>query len=619
MKKLSLVLTLVFASFSVMAQSISKIEPLSWWVGMKHPLQLIIYGKDLAGAQVKISGSDGVSVKKVIDADSPNYLFVDVEIAQDAKPGTYNIEIVKGKKKLTYPYVLSARTSGAVDKQGFSSKDMIYLLMPDRFAQGEIEQPKEQIAGLVDRNVPSARHGGNIQGIIDNLDYIANLGATTIWSTPLTEDREEGMSYHGYAASDFYNIDPRYGSNQLYKQMVSQADKKGLKVIMDMVPNHCGIDHPWMQDLPYKDWINHGGKYFQTRYIQSTHMDSHASKKEAANCVDGWFVPSMPDLNLVNPQMLNYLSQMTIWWIEEMGLSGLRVDTYPYNDKNAVAEWTRRIREEFPKTSIVGECWVGYPSMAAYWEGDKKETRNRDNYNSYLTHVMDFPLQGEFTKAIRKNEVKDWSDGMMNVYNVLAQDFLYERPNELLIFLDNHDIDRFAHATNSDPKKQMLAITMLATMRGVPQLYYGTEQLFRGRTEDGDAGKRTDFPGGWKGDKRNLFTAEGRTNAEDSVYQHTKKMFNWRKNMDVIHNGELTQFFPNPPENLMVYGRHNDNELVFVVLNNNATPRKINWDMYQELFDGYSEGVDIVSDKKIKVGQELEIDPKTSLAIYFKK
>lgn len=616
MRRRLFILILAFTTFCAMSQTLNKIEPISWWVGMNQPLQLMLYGTDLKDASVEIVGGEGVKVVKVNNADSPNYLFVDVEVDAVAKAGQYTIEVKKGKKTIKFPYTLNARKEGSALRQGFSSKDMIYLLMPDRFAQGKMDEPTEKITGLVDRSVPYARHGGNIQGIIDNLDYIADLGATAIWSTPMTEDREEGMSYHGYAASDFYKIDPRYGTNQLYKNFVEQAEKRGVMVLMDMVPNHCGIDHPWMKDLPFGDWINHGGKYVQTRYIQTTHMDPNASKKEAANCIDGWFVPSMPDLNLLNPYMLNYLSQMTIWWIEEMGIRSLRVDTYPYNDKYAVAKWTKSILDEYPNLSIVGECWVGFPAMIAYWEGGHQ---NRDGYDSKLTHVMDFPLQNEFTKAISKNEVKDWGDGMMNVYNVLVQDFLYYNPNELLIFLDNHDINRYAHATNSDPKKQMLSISMLATMRGIPQLYYGTEQLFRGKIEDGDGGKRTDFPGGWADDKRNLFTGKGRTSAEDSVYQHTRKMFNFRKTADVIHNGKTTQFFPNPPENLYVYGRHNDKELVFVVLNANATPRDLNWESYDELFDGYTVGTDIVSGKDMKIGDKTQLQPKQSLVIHFKK
>ncbi len=545
----------------------------------------------------------------------------DVEIGKDAKPGTYTIEVKKGKKTLKYPYALNERKASSAQRKGFGREDMIYLLMPDRFAKGEIpkQNPKDSIAGAVDRSIPWARHGGNIQGIIDNLDYIADLGATAIWSTPLTEDREFNASYHGYAASDFYNIDPRYGNNELYRKLTDEAAKKGIMIIMDMVPNHCGEDHPWMKDLPMKDWINHGGKYVQTRYIQATHQDPNASKAEAANCIDGWFVESMPDMNLTQPLVLNYLSQMAVWWIEYAGLRGLRVDTFPYNDKTAAAEWTRRIMAEYPNFSIVGECWVGYPALISYWEGNKTELPNRDGYNSHLTHVMDFPLQGTFTDAITQPDVKDWGKGLMQSYNVLTQDFVYDRPENLLIFLDNHDIDRFAHATDSDPRKTNLAITMLATMRGIPQLYYGTEQLFRGRKEDGDGGKRTDFPGGWAEDSRNLFTGEGRTAAEDSVYQHTRRMFNWRKTADVIHNGKMTQFFPAPPQNIWVYGRHTDNELVFVVLNPNSEPRTIDMNYYNELFGGYSTGVNIVNDKKYTLGEELIVEPFGSVAIHFRK
>lgn len=616
MRKILFSVILAATSIFAMGQNLKKVEPLSWWVGMKHPLQLMLYGTDLKDATVSIKGGEGVSVTKTINADSPNYLFVDVAIAENAKPGEYTIEVKKGKKTLKYPYVLAARKEGSAQRESFSSKDMVYLLMPDRFAQGKIEQPKEQIPGLVERTQPFARHGGNLQGMIDNLDYLADLGVTTIWPTPLTEDKELSGSYHGYAASDFYNIDPRYGNNELYAKFVEEANKKGIKVIMDMVPNHCGIDHPWMKDLPTKTWINHGGKYVQTNYVQASHMDPHASTKEAINCVDGWFVENMPDMNLNDPLVMNYLSQMTIWWIEKMGLQGLRVDTYPYNDKNAAAKWSKSIRDEYPNISIVGECWVNYPALIAYWEGGNT---NKDGYDSQLTHVMDFALQDAMSKAIAQNEVSNWYEGMMSLYFVLAQDFLYQKPEELLIFLDNHDTDRFAHFTKGDAKKQMLGITMLATMRGIPQLYYGTEQLFRGNQKEGHGGQRIDFPGGWQDDQRNLFTGQGRTAKEDSVYQHSKKLFNWRKNSDVIHNGKMTQFFPQTPDNIYVYGRHNDNELALVVLNPNATSRKLDWKKYDELFNGYAVGEDIVSGKKVTIGDDVELAPRQSMVIHFKK
>lgn len=599
-----------------MAQTISKIEPLSWWVGMHHPLQMMIYGNDLAGASVKITGGQGVEVTKVIPADSPNYLFADVAIAADAAAGTYTVEVTKGKKTIKYPYVFDSRRAGSADRESFTSKDLIYLLMPDRFAQGELPSGLPAIAGEVDRAEPFARHGGNLQGMIDHLDYLQDLGVTAIWSTPLTEDKEEGGSYHGYAASDFYNIDPRFGNNELYAKYVVEAHKKGIKVVQDLVPNHCGIDHPWMKDLPTKNWINHGGQYVQTNYVQATHMDPHASKAEAASCVDGWFVPNMPDMNLTEPLVMNYLAQNAIWWIEKANLDGLRVDTYPYNDKHAAAEWTERIVKEYPNLSVVGECWVNYPALVAYWE---RGNVNRDGYKSTLPNVMDFPLQDAFVKGIAQSDVTNWYEGMMGCYFVLAQDFLYQRPNDLLIFLDNHDTDRFAHFTKGNAARQMLGITMLATMRGIPQLYYGTEQLFRGDQTQGHGGQRIDFPGGWKGDKRDLFTGGGRTAAEDSVFNHAKRLFNWRKTADVVHNGELTQFFPATPDNIWVYARHNNKSVVLVVLNPNSKTRTMDWSKYSELFDGYSVGVDVVSGKTLRVGDALEVGANGSVVLEFKK
>lgn len=605
-------------ALSVTAQDVKRVEPMNWWIGMKNPVvQIMFYGTDLKDANVSVNSSD-LSIEKVTYGDrSNNYIFVDVKVSPKAKAGEYQFTITKGSKSITIPYTFKERAKGSAERESYTSADAVYLLMPDRFARGKIENPtQEQINLKVDRTEPYARHGGNLQGMIDHLDYIAGLGMTTVWSTPLWDDRETGGSYHGYASADFYRIHPLMGSNELYREYVEQAHRRGLKIVMDLVPNHSGIDHWWMADLPFTDWVNNGGEYKQTRYAQSAQLDPNASKSDFENNRDGWFVSNMPDLNLNNPYMLTYLAQNAIWWAEYSGLDGFRVDTYPYNDKWRAAEWTQRILDEYPKMNIVGECWVNTPAFVSYWDG---AAQNRDGYSSKLPSVMDFPLQTAITNAIQLDSVKGWNQGAMELYFILAHDYLYANPNTLMIFAENHDTDRLAHFTKSNAAKQMLVYSLLATMRGTPQLYYGSEVMLRGDQSKGHGGQRVDFPGGWSEDSRNLFTGKGMTSGEDSVLQHVRKLFNWRKGVPAVHNGKTTQFFPEVPENLYVYGRHTDDELVFVVLNMNAAAREVKWEKYEELFDGYSIGRDVVSDKSVKVGELLVLPARSSAVVHFKK
>lgn len=597
-------------------EQLSRVEPLNWWVGMANPVvQIMFYGSDLAGSEVAINSKDFTIEKVSSSTTSKNYLFVDVRVGKNAKAGEYDFILTKGGESIKVPYQFLERREGSAQRESYTSADAVYLLMPDRFAQGKIDT-SEIVDLLTDRSEPYARHGGNLQGMIDRLDYIASLGMTAIWSTPLWDDREKGGSYHGYASSDFYRIHPLYGTNELYKTYVAEAHKKGLKIIMDLVPNHSGIDHWWMADLPFEDWVNNGGEYKQTRYAQTSQFDPHASLSDLENNTDGWFVANMPDLNLRNDFMLNYLAQNAIWWAEYSDLDGFRVDTYPYNDKWKAAEWTQKILDEYPRMNIVGECWVNEPAFVSYWDS---RTKNNDGYNSKLPSVMDFPLQGAINNAIQLDEVQGWNQGAMEIYFILAHDFLFQDPNTLMIFAENHDTDRLAHFTKSNAAKQMIVYSLLATMRGTPQLYYGSEVLLRGDQKRGHGGQRVDFPGGWASDERNLFTGDGITASEDSVLQHVRKLFNWRKDVKAIHTGKMTQFFPEVPENLYVYGRYNDNELVFVVLNMNAAARDVKWEKYMELFDGYTTGNDIVSGNQVRVGEPLTLSARSSAVVHFKK
>lgn len=590
------------------AQKVERVEPLNWWVGMETPLQLMFYGEALGGSTVS-SLNEGIVVKEVHQAESPNYLFVDIEVAADAKSGIYTFEIRKGKKSIKHKYELKERRKGSATRESFNSSDAIYLLMPDRFANGDPSNDTvEGTREALNREERGGRHGGDIQGVIDHLDYISSLGATAIWSTPMTLDDDIEGSYHGYATADYYNIDPRFGTNELYRTMVSEAHNKGLKVIIDMIPNHCGSGHWWLNDLPFSDWINHNKDPVMTNHAMGGLPDPNASEKEVDLCQTGWFVPTMPDNNLRNPFALNYFIQNAVWWVEYADLDGIRVDTFPYGDQEATAEWVKSIIDEYPNLRIVAECWIGLPAHVAYWDGASK---NHDGYSSHLPSVMDFPLQEAIVSAVESDKVA-WDEGLIKVYNVLTQDFLYNDPRTLMIFASNHDTDRLAHNFKSQPKKMNLATTLVATLRGIPQIYVGDELMFLGEQEYHHIGQRIDFPGGWSGDERNLFDESEHNAKESEVFQHTKKVFNWRKGATAIHEGKTTHFKPN--NDLYVYFRYTDNECVMVAVNASQNDATIDWDYYAERTGGYSSGYDIISEQNIELGKELII-PKQSSAI----
>lgn len=615
MKKLLTVFMLLATCTSLMAQKIERVEPLNWWVGMNTPLQLMIYGEDIEGSTVEVNSED-IDITKVISVDSPNYLFVDMTIAEDTKPGEYTFTLTKDGKKVKFDYELAARRDNPAAVNSLTQADVVYLLMPDRFAKGELPKGLEKIdGGKFERDEPFGRHGGNLQGVIDNLDYIADLGVTAIWSTPLLEDREFD-SYHGYAISDLYRLDPRHGTNEMYKEYVEKAHSKDLKVIMDMVPNHIGVSHWWMKDLPMKDWINNGGEYIPTSYNKTAQLDPHASKADFIDNRDHWFSDKMPDVNLRNEMVLKYQIQNAIWWVEYANLDAIRVDTYPHNDKYKVAEWTKAIKAEYPGITLMGEVWENEPALIAYWEGGRE---NKDGYDSELPMVMDFALQQRMVGAAALDRPAGWNEGAMAIYFIVAHDFLYDNPEKLLIFTTNHDQDRLAWSLKGNVDKQMLLYSLVGTMRGIPQLYYGDEQMFMGDPSSGHGSFRVDFPGGWEGDKRDLFTGKGRTEDEAKMLEHTKKIFNWRKTSKAVTEGKMTHFFPNTNENQYVYARMTDDELVFVVLNFNATEGKINWDRYAELFDGRPmKGVDIVSGKEFSVGDDVTIEPYGSFILELK-
>ncbi len=611
MKRTNLVLVLlVLFAITMQAQKIERVEPLSWWTDMKTSLTVMFYGENLKDAQVTVL-EEGLTVKEVRNAESPNYLFVDVDVLQ---AGSFTFQLKAGKKKLKYTYVVNERRDGSADRESFSSKDVVYLLMPDRFANGDVTN--DNTADTEDkwaRDELFGRHGGDIQGIIDRLDYIADLGTTAIWSTPLLEDNQPEHSYHGYACTDYYHIDSRYGSNELYKTMVAEAKKRGLKTIMDIVTNHCGSSHWWMKDLPFQDWIHQFPEMTYSVHVFSANYDPNRSKHDLEIQESGWFDTSMPDMNLDNPELLQYFKQWAVWWIEYADLDGLRVDTYPYNEKDRMAEWTASVVTEYPNINIVGECWTRPSSQVAYWEGG---ANNPDGFNSHLPSVMDFPLQENLIQALNEDG-KGWNQGFTRVYSTIADDYLYQDPQKLLVFTGNHDIERVADMVGKNPKKVNLALTLLATVRGVPQILYGEEMFLMSKDRSmGHGGLRVDFPGAWPSDKVNLFDPEQRDANQAYVFNHYKKMLNWRKNEPIIHDGKTLHFLSR--NHTYAFFRYTDEGTVFVFLNGSDQMVKIPWADYAEITSKYvTIGQDVISGKTIDNEQETLVEPLSAVVVRF--
>ena len=610
------------------AQQVTRVEPLSWWTGMKMPLQLLIQGENISEYNVAIEGGAGVSVEKVTKADSPNYLFVDVKIASNADPGTYYIVFSKDGQSFKYPYEIAARAEGSAERKSFTTADMIYLIMPDRFANGDTSNDStEDTDDKYARHELFGRHGGDIQGIINNLDYISDLGATAIWCTPLLEDNQPEHSYHGYACTDYYHIDSRFGTNDLFKEYVDKAHEKDIKIIMDIVPNHAGSAHWWMKDTPFKDWYHVFDKYTGSNIAFSTNMDPNASKQDLYIQESGWFDRSMVDMNLDNPFVLRYFQQWAIWWIEWSGLDGFRVDTYPYNEKDPMSEWCAAVMNEYPNFNIVGEVWTASIPQLAYWQGGNN---NKDGFDSHLKSVMDFPLHDALRAGLNE-DYPGWGQGMTRVYETLSHDFVYHDLSNMMIFPGNHDTDRLGDVLRKNPKRVKIAMAMMATMRGYPQIFAGDELMFTScDLSMGHGGLRVDFPGGWPGDEMDLFSAEGRAKAAKNtdglavpqgqaadLFNYVSHLFQWRKTKDVIHNGKTMHFITR--DNTYGYFRYDDDDVVFVYVNNSLQPKNITWTYYKEISEGLSGGVNVVTGEPCEVSDATVAEPQSVLIVEYKK
>lgn len=597
-----------------MFAQIERIEPPFWYAGMHNPeLQIMFYGKNIAQFQVTVSNP--IKITTIKRTENPNYLFVTINTKNIKASDCIFTFKDSNKKAFTQNYSLKQRRENSAQRKSYNSSDMMYLLMPDRFSNGNPNNDSNaSTTENYNRDLPGGRHGGDIQGIINHLDYVQELGATAIWITPLCEDNEETYSYHTYAQTDVYKIDPRYGTNEDYARLASEMHKRKMKLVLDYVTNHWGLQHWMIKDLPTHDWINQFETYTQTNHKRTLVHDINASKIDTKECFDGWFVPSMPDLNQRNPLVLNYLTQNAIWWIEYANLDGFRVDTYNYAEPSAIAKWTKAITNEYPNFNIVGEISMRDQAQLSYWQKDSPIGKIQ-NFNSHLPSVMDFILSDDLLSVFNEDE-GGWGRGMEKIYDNFSNDFLYPNINNLLIFAENHDTHRVNHVYNNDIRKYKMAMTILATVRGIPQTYYGSEIGMAGNKDNGDADIRQDFPGGWEGDANNAFTKEGRTFLQNQYFDFTSKLFNWRKNKSAVHFGKMTHYIPE--NNVYVYFRYNTSESVMVLINNSNDTRTVKTNRFQENIGNFKTGKDVITDQIIAITNEISLEPKSVLILELK-
>jgi neopullulanase len=582
---------------------IEHLEPMSWWNNMQsNKLQIMVHGKNISELTPKISHKS-IHLEAVNKVANTNYLFIDLLLDDHLKPGSYAIDFYKEDTKVfTHQYVINQRNQQSAAHTSYSAKDVIYLITTDRFANGDITN--DSVTSLKephDRSKKGGRHGGDIQGIINQLGYLQDMGLTQIWTMPMVENDMADHSYHGYSSTDFYQIDPRFGSNELYKKLSDKAQDHDIGLIKDVVLNHIGSNHWWMNDLPTNDWLNYQNSEFTgTQHRRESLHDPHSTSKDKNLFSDGWFVPTMPDLNQKNTLVSNYLIQNTLWWIEYANLSGLRVDTYSYSDKDFLTAWTKRITQEYPNINIVGEEWATNPAIVSYWQRGKK---THDNYQSYLPSLMDFPLQEAIVAGLKNKE--NWNTGLNELYQALANDFQYADPYNLVTFTDNHDMSRIYTQLGEDFALFKIAMGYLLTTRGIPQVYYGTEVLLANPDSTDHGIIRTDFPGGWAGDNINAFNGAGLSKNQREAQMYIKSLLQWRKNAKAIHHGKLAHFAPK--DGVYVYFRTYEDEKIMVILNKNTQETIIDPTQYAELIQSAKQAKDVLTDTMFSLTKPISV------------
>ena len=605
MKNKILLIILLVSSISY-SQQIERIEPPFWWEGFKNTsLQLLIYGENISNLDFKIK-SDIVELVSVEKAENPNYIFLNLEVNDKGISGDFDIDYGENSIK----YNINKKELDSENHFGFSSSDVLCLITPDRFINGDYTNDNHPDMLEKATRGPWGRHGGDLKGINDNLNYLIDLGYTAIWLNPILENNMIKSSYHGYSTTDYYKVDPRFGSNEEFKNLTKKADKMGVKMVMDIIPNHSGSEHWFVKDPPFSNWLNFNNSYSQTTHRRQTVQDIHASEYDKKHFSDGWFVETMPDLNQKNKFMSTYLIQNAIWWIEYSGIKGYRVDTYPYADKNFMSDWTYEIMNEYPNFNIVGEEWSDTPIITSYWQAGKT---NHDGYISYLPSLMDFPLQISFSEAL--NDEITWGKGFVKPYRTIAYDFLYGDPYNLVVFPDNHDMTRFLTQVDNDLNLFKMGLVFYTTVRGIPQFYYGTEVLMNSNDNPRSHDViRSEFPGGWKDHKVSALTGMGLTSDQIEFQNFFKKLLNWRKNNKVIHEGKFIHFTPKEQVEIYSYFRILGDKIVWTIFNRKEETQTIKLDKHQEVLKGKSKGYDVINDKTIDLSN-LIISPKSALII----
>ena len=595
----------ILSATTVKAITITRVEPENWWVGMKNKsLQVMVYGPNIAHSAIAIN-YPGVTIQKVAKVESPNYVFIYLTIAQGTKPGMVPIKFTDGKDKFTYNYPIKARTdkSGA---SGFNASDVLYLITPDRFANGN--PGNDNLDGVnVNRQNPNSRHGGDIEGIAQHLDYLKDLGITTVWLNPTQENKMPGGSYHGYAITDFYKMDPRFGSNEEFRQLTKTTHQKGMKMVMDMVLNHCGSSHWWMKDPPSKDWINNNGVYMQTNHATVSVMDPHASPTERNTFLHGWFSRQMPDLNQTNPHLATYLIQNSIWWIEYARIDGIRQDTYSYMDFDFLARWNKEVYDEYPDFNITGETWYNKSPSSAWWQKNSLLSKKNPGLKTPMDFSLTFIMQNDAFNSTTDNGY------LNNLFEDIAQDFIYPDPYNILIFMDNHDMSRINRKEDTDVKRYKQGLAFLLTTRGIPQIYYGTEVLMNGTKQEGDGRLRKDFPGGWPGDTVNQFNRAGRTAMQNEAWDYLQKLLHWRKTSIAVTQGKLMHYAPK--NGIYVYARVKDNHTVMVVLNSNTTDQIVKTDRFSDIIGKNTTGKDVTTSQSFDLKESVTVPAKGQLIL----
>lgn len=614
MKRLITLISLIASTLGLTASTVARIDPAFWYVGMRQAqLQLMVYGQGIREADVQLAPYTGVTLTDIVRLDSPNYLLLYLTLAPDTPPGQLTLTFKQGREQQTVRYELRGRDKTGEERHGFTSRDVLYMLMPDRFAQGRAHTP---IKGLhpyrEDRSEPSLRHGGDLEGIRQHLNYFTDLGVTALWLTPVLENNSPDSptrqsTYHGYATTDYYRVDPRLGTNEEYRRLIDECHQKGLKLVMDMIFNHSGLEHPWVADRPSKDWYNEpsDGRYLQTSYKLTPVVDPYASQVDRDETVRGWFVPTMPDLNQRNPHVMRYLIQNSKWWIEYAGIDGIRMDTYPYADREAMAQWMQELEEEYPHLNVVGETWVTEPAYTAAWQKGSKLS----DTDSHLPCVMDFAFYERINQALTE-ETDGWFAGLNRIYNTFVYDYLYPQPQSVMAFIENHDTDRFLRDGHNQAALRQ-ALTLLLTAPRIPQLYYGTEVMMNGTKAVTDGDVRRDFPGGFPSDAHDCFTH--RTAEESEMYNFLATLLHWRQTSKAVCEGTMTHFCP--VNGCYVYARRTTAHTVLVILNGTDHDAVLPLQRYAEVIGTAQQGTDVATHRTVSLTEDLKLAPRESLIL----